>query len=177
MKLIAASIFAALLPMGALQAQKVQVGFGIRIGLPSVHVVVPRKAPTVHVRRDRGAPDVRVVRPAPRGHWIVQRYRHWVPATYGYRCDAHGHRFRFVVRAGHFEIRFRRVWVPAQRQEHRVYPRTRKGHGGPARAQRRTKVRPEPIQRHRIHPEPVPGGPGRNKRPQGRRTRVGVLYS
>ncbi len=36
MKLIAASILAALLPMGALQAQKVQVSFGIRIGVPSV---------------------------------------------------------------------------------------------------------------------------------------------
>jgi hypothetical protein len=177
MKLIAASILAALLPMGALHAQKIHVGFGIRIGVPSTRVVVTRKIPRVHAHRDRMAPRARIVRPAPRGHWIVQRYRHWVPAIYGYRRDACGHRVRHLVRAGHFENRLKRVWVPAQRQEHRVQPQSQRRHRAKPHQQRGHRAQPEPVQRHRVQPESVPGQRVPSKAKGGRGTRVGVLYS
>ena len=145
MKFIAVTALACFLPMGGVAAQSVHVGLGIRIGLPSVRIVVPRRSPRVHHRR--GVPVVRVLRPAPRGHWVLRQYRHWVPAVYAWSRDAWGRRFRYLVSAGHYEIREKRVWVPAPRPIHRVQRRAQESHA----------PRAEP---HR-----------------GRRTRVGVLYS
>lgn len=140
MKFIAVIALAFLLPMGGVEAQSVRVGLGIRIGLPSVRVVVPRRSPRVRVHRRRGASVVRVLRPAPRGHWVLRQYRHWVPAVYAYDRDACGRRYRYLVKAGHYEIREKRVWVPAKRPIHRVQAPPRPAPRADPRPGRRTRV-------------------------------------
>ncbi len=126
MKLIAASLIAAMLSMGAVEAQSVRIGVGVRIGLPSVRIVVPRHSPRVRVRRH--VPPVRIVRPAPRGHWVLQQVRYWVPASYAYMRDAHGRRIRYLVRRGYYEFREERVWVSAPRQARRARPHPTQEH-------------------------------------------------
>jgi len=123
--MIAKSVFLTLFTLGALAGSSVGQHIHVGFGDGGLHVEA-----TFGDHRRSGHWEVREVRVFVPG----QRRVVHVPAEYGWRLDACGHRVRFVVRAaydrvieepGRWEVRRQRVWVE---HGHRVHHHHGHGH-------------------------------------------------